>query len=82
MDTDTLDAALARARTRHRLPAPSTRRALRERAGLSQQDIATALKVTREAVAMWEAGKRSPRRPALLEAYLYILERCAAAPLT
>jgi DNA-binding transcriptional regulator YiaG len=78
---DTLTAALQHARARQRLPAPPARRMLRERAGISQQDIATALKVTREAVALWEAGKRSPRRRALLEAYLAILERCASEPM-
>jgi transcriptional regulator with XRE-family HTH domain len=50
---------------------------LRERAGLSQHEIADALGVTREAVALWEAGLRTPR-PATASAYLAILERLAA----
>jgi DNA-binding transcriptional regulator YiaG len=75
---DSIDDALARARTRRRLPSPAERRLLRERAGLSQQDIAVPLKVTREAVAMWERGKRDPRGERA-EQYAAILDRCAAA---
>jgi DNA-binding transcriptional regulator YiaG len=77
MNDDALDAAMARARARRRLPAPPARKLLRQGSGLSQQDVATALGVTREAVAQWEAGRRTPR--ALhLESYLAILEKLAA----
>ena len=74
---DAIDAALARGRARQRLPGPAARLYLRERAGLSQQDVASALRVTREAVALWEAGRRTPR-PARAVAYLAVLNRCAA----
>jgi transcriptional regulator with XRE-family HTH domain len=77
---DALDAALARGRARRRLPSPEARRLLRERAGVSQRDVATALGVTREAVAQWESGRRSPR-PALAVAYVALLDRLAAAGL-
>lgn len=35
-------------------------RELRERAGLTQQQLADRVKVTRDAVARWEAGRREP----------------------
>jgi DNA-binding transcriptional regulator YiaG len=73
---DALTEAFARARDRRSLPAPEARRLLRERAGLSQQDIAVAVGVTREAVALWEAGARTPRDQ-YLGKYLEILRRCA-----
>jgi DNA-binding transcriptional regulator YiaG len=72
-----LDVAIERVRVRRRLPPPSARQLLRRRAGLSQNEIAAALGVTREAVALWEAGRRTPR-PATASAYLAILERLAA----
>jgi DNA-binding transcriptional regulator YiaG len=76
VDTDALEHALAEARTRRRLPAPSRRRRLRERAGLSQRAVARALGVTREAVAYWEAGHRTPRA-AHAAAYVALLDRLA-----
>jgi DNA-binding transcriptional regulator YiaG len=81
---DTIDAALDRARQRRRtidrLPAPRVCQAIRERADVSQQDIATALKVTRECIAMWERGKRRPRGERAAQ-YVKILERLQAATL-
>jgi DNA-binding transcriptional regulator YiaG len=71
-----LEAALARGRARRRLPGPAARRQLRERAGLSQQAVAAALGVTREAVAQWESGRRSPR-PATAMEYVTLLDRLA-----
>lgn len=76
MDHFTFDAALARAQARERLPTPEERRLLRERAGLSQADIAAALGVTRAAVAQWEAGRCRPRTEYLIP-YLSILDRLA-----
>lgn len=43
-----------------RLPPPPARRALRVAAGLTLQDVATVVGVTRQAVAMWETGGRNP----------------------
>ena len=74
---DTLSAALDQARNRKMLPGPEGRRLFRERAGLSQRDVATALGVTREAVALWELGRRNPRNRYLPQ-YLEILQRCAS----
>jgi transcriptional regulator with XRE-family HTH domain len=73
---DAFEAALARGRARRRLPGPAARRQLRERAGLSQQDVAAALGVTREAVAQWESGRRSPRPTTAVE-YVTLLDRLA-----
>lgn len=43
------------------LPEPAERRSLREAAGVSQQELADALGVTRAAISHWETGTRSPR---------------------
>lgn len=76
MDTP-LDEALALGRARRALPAPPARRLIRKRAGISQKDIAAELKVTREAVSLWESGARTPS-PSHLPGYLAILQRCAS----
>jgi DNA-binding transcriptional regulator YiaG len=81
MKSELLDHALSEARARRRLPAPEARRMLRERAGVPQQAIADTLDVTREAVAQWETGRRTPRG-ANLTGYLAILERLARESLS
>lgn len=50
-------ASLAQSR---QLPPPPTRRALRIASGLTTQEVANALGVTRSAVHRWETGKRNP----------------------
>lgn len=45
------------------LPPPDERKRLREAAGLSQAQIATALSARREAVGNWETGRTDPRPP-------------------
>lgn len=45
------------------LPDPTIRRALRERAGLSQQEVAAAVGVSRESVTKYEHGERTPTGP-------------------
>ncbi|MFF2384073.1 helix-turn-helix transcriptional regulator [Streptomyces sp. NPDC058108] len=62
----------SRLRVRKDLPNPDQRRALREAAGLSQQELGDAIGVTRQTVSHWEAGRYSPRGPLLdraVEAY-------------
>lgn len=71
-------ALVERVRSRRRLPEPALRRALRESAGLSQGDLATALGVTRSAVSRWEAGQREPRGVMVAD-YLKLLDRVASA---
>ncbi|MFE0606783.1 telomere-associated protein Tap [Streptomyces sp. NPDC058892] len=59
------------------LPPPAERKRLREAAGLSQAQIATALSTRREAVGNWEIGKTEPRPPKRA-AYARLLEALAA----
>ncbi|UKL07441.1 telomere-associated protein Tap [Streptomyces sp. NBU3104] len=59
------------------LPVPAERKRLREAAGLSQAQIATALDARREAVGNWETGKTEPRPPKRA-AYARLLEGLAA----
>jgi DNA-binding transcriptional regulator YiaG len=42
------------------LPAPAVRRALRQAAGLSQADVATAVGAHKSAISRWEAGTSAP----------------------
>lgn len=55
------DVIRARLQVRRNLPQPAQCRALRVAAGLSQQDMAEAVGVTRAAVSHWENGARRPR---------------------
>ncbi|MCX4971045.1 helix-turn-helix domain-containing protein [Streptomyces sp. NBC_00654] len=59
------------------LPDPAERKRLREAAGLSQAQIATALTARREAVGNWETGRTEPRPPKRA-AYARLLEGLAA----
>lgn len=43
------------------LPSPAQRRALREAAGLSQREFASAIGVSQASIALWESGRRAPR---------------------
>ncbi|MEU9446975.1 helix-turn-helix transcriptional regulator [Streptomyces sp. NPDC048304] len=56
------------------LPSPAERRRLREAAGLTQTQIASALETRRETVANWELGKTEPRPPQRA-AYARLLEK-------
>lgn len=56
---------------------PGAARAIREGAGLSQVEMAAALKVTQTAVSRWERGERVPRgKPA--QDYARLLGRLEA----
>ncbi|WP_254882431.1 helix-turn-helix transcriptional regulator [Streptomyces sp. NA03103] len=59
------------------LPTPGERKRLREAAGLSQEQIAKALKSRRETIGNWEAGVTEPRPPKRA-AYARLLEGLAA----
>lgn len=63
--TATAEMIRTRLNIRRALPTPDRCRELRENAGLSQQDIAEAVGVTRQAVGHWESGIRRPRGTAL-----------------
>lgn len=60
------------------LPEPAERRALREAAGLTQQELATAIGVDRTAIAHWESGRRNPDGKRL-DAYLEALRALRGA---
>jgi DNA-binding transcriptional regulator YiaG len=76
-ETSTPVAAIsARLAVMHRLPPPELRRALREASGLSAAEVAGCLGVSRQTVAQWERGVRTPRGE-LLEHYVAVLERLA-----
>lgn len=72
-----VDQLLLQSRVRRSLPEPAVRRLLRERAQLSQEQVAGALGVARSAVTRWELGQRSPRGD-LLGRYVTLLDRLAA----
>src|SRR4051794_34752021 len=72
-----LPTAIREARLRAGLPHPSARRALRVKAGLSQQTVADIVGASRAAVCRWETGSRVPRGQ-LLRAYTTLLERLNA----
>ncbi|MFF8842122.1 telomere-associated protein Tap [Streptomyces sp. NPDC015127] len=72
-----VDALLEQAAAQDTLPAPAERKRLREAAGVSQEQVAQALKVRRETVTSWEAGRTEPRPPKRA-AYARFLEGLAA----
>lgn len=59
------------------LPNRAERRAIRKRAGASQQDIADELGVTLTSVRYWESGRSEPRRETAI-AYRRLLDRLRA----
>ncbi|MFE0418330.1 telomere-associated protein Tap [Streptomyces tendae] len=59
------------------LPTPAERKRLREAAGLSQEQIAKALRSRRETIGNWESGVTEPRPPKRA-AYARLLEGLAA----
>ena len=59
--TAAMDELSERVRARGSLPPAEARRALREAAGASLADVARACDVTKQAVALWEAGICTPR---------------------
>lgn len=68
------DTELGRKIRAHRtLPPPAMRKALREAAGLTQEDVAAALHIRRESVSRYEHSKRRPRGRVLV-AYAELLE--------
>lgn len=67
MPATTAEKIRSRLGVRLELPQPAERRRLREAVGLSQQEVADALGVTRAAVGHWETGLRSPRGRLLAE---------------
>jgi transcriptional regulator with XRE-family HTH domain len=73
---DVLEELLRDARARRSLPDPAVRRLLRERAGLTQDQLANVLGVGRVAVTRYESGLRTPRGDTCVK-YALLLERLA-----
>jgi transcriptional regulator with XRE-family HTH domain len=71
---DAIDQLLTEARHRDSLPPAAVRRVLRQRAGLTQRELAGVLGVGRSAVTRYESGTREPRGVVRL-AYIDVLER-------
>jgi len=71
-----IDVLVAEAHARQALPPVEIRRLLRQRVGISQQELADALGVSRPALSRWESGDRSPRGASRL-AYSEALQRLA-----
>jgi transcriptional regulator with XRE-family HTH domain len=70
--TNTANDLVKLVRERRDLPPPAMRRAIRESADLSLDQVANALGVSRQAVSHWEQGARDPR-PEHLRAYAKLL---------
>ncbi|MGW3745809.1 telomere-associated protein Tap [Streptomyces sp. NPDC005146] len=70
---DAVDALIASASP---LPPPAERERLRKAHGLTQEQVANALKVRRATVVSWENGKTDPRPPQR-EAYAHLLAQLA-----
>ncbi|MFB7274641.1 telomere-associated protein Tap [Streptomyces sp. NPDC056244] len=74
--SDLFDAVDALIAGQSPLPPPAERERLRKAHGLSQDQVATALKVRRATLANWENGKTDPRPPQR-EAYAHFLAALA-----
>jgi transcriptional regulator with XRE-family HTH domain len=61
MEVDKVSGLLAQVRAARRLPSYQRARAIREDAGVSQEQLADELGVHRVTVARWELGTRTPR---------------------
>lgn len=78
--THVADQIRERLRVHSGLPSPAERRRLREASGLTQQEIADIVGVTRGAISHWELGVRSTPRGHLLDRYVEALRALAEAP--
>ena len=69
-----LDTVIAKIKSKQAFPPPAVRRNLRERAGLTQHDVAGVLGIDRASVARYESGIREPRGE-ILRRYAEVLDR-------
>jgi transcriptional regulator with XRE-family HTH domain len=73
---DEVEALLERARRRRETPDPAWARMLRQRAGLTQEEVAALLGVTGPEVCRYENNQRRPRG-AVRDRYFELLDRLA-----
>ncbi|WP_374202307.1 helix-turn-helix domain-containing protein [Streptomyces sp. MW-W600-10] len=73
MSENSVEALLEEARLTAAIPPPAERQRLREAAGLSRAQVASAVGVGRSTVANWETGVSDPQPPARLS-YLRLLK--------
>ena len=76
--TSAIDMPLLELKRATRLPPPSERRAIRERAGVSRRQLARELGVSDAAVAWWEDPCGFTPRPAKALAYRRLLDELRA----
>jgi HTH-type transcriptional regulator/antitoxin MqsA len=69
-----IETSRARKKLAAALPSPDMLRLIRQQSALSQADVAAAIGVSRQAVARYEAGDRTPRADTG-ERYLELLDR-------
>jgi DNA-binding XRE family transcriptional regulator len=76
MDGTTTDRLRHRLQVHRNLPSPDVRKALREAADLTQQELADAVGVTRRAIGLYEAGRtpQGSRLDRYVEALLLLQE--------
>ena len=72
-----LERAITRTLALRKLPPLTTRRLIREQAGVSQQALAETVGVSRESISRWEIGNRQPKHGDHAERYLKALEYLA-----
>jgi transcriptional regulator with XRE-family HTH domain len=72
--TSLLDDVLAQAAAARELPTAAEARAIREAAGITQQQIGDVVGVDRATICRWESGKRRPRG-ANVRFYFAVLKR-------
>jgi transcriptional regulator with XRE-family HTH domain len=74
------DELLERVRARRRLPPPTERRRIRERAGVSLRDLAAAVGVSHATIRNWEAGATPREHRAAYARLLEELDRIDLTP--
>lgn len=77
--TTVADQIRARLQVRQDLQSPDQRRALREAAGLTQQELADIVGVTRNTISSYELGTRTPQAGRARERYAAALRAISEA---
>jgi DNA-binding XRE family transcriptional regulator len=78
MVVSTIEEIRDRSRASLGLPEPAARRAIRKNAGVTVRELAAVVGVSRQAVNLWETGKRKPSGDYLTR-YVEALDACRGA---